>query len=861
MRFVAVLVLLAHASVVNSAAAQPAKTPRLDVNGKPLPDGAVARLGTWRFQPPGYARASALSPDGTIVATTHDSERGGTRIHFMKTSTGKTLRELDLDRYPNQIDQVKFTPDGKRLVFTDFHAITLIDAVTGKVARSIDVASPGRAIAFTSDGKWLAAQPQKYVYDAPVGVWETSTGKEVALLPGRGASCRGLAFGRDGKHLLLWSVVPTEAHATGMSFGDESKVAVACIDTRMRKIVGEMTVGTNQAASGRHVALCPDGETVAFEAADHQSVRIRHLSTGGVRCVIPVKQAKFAFAPDGQVLFTIDESGRGTLWNASRGSKIRDLEGALVNKDFRILGMSQDGKTIAVLDGGWYSAPMVVVWDAATGKRRGRPPGHEGIVTCIAYGPGGKLLASGSFDKTVRLWNPITGEHLRLLTVHKEAITAVAISPDAKLAASSSQDGTTRLSRIADGKLVAEVFTSPAKSSRRRRPGRSALAFSQDGAVLYAGGEFTQVVAWDIAGAKELARPKTGQGGSVVAFGDGGALALTVKNGAAFNDAPALLQVWNPTNQPVASISIGDEHRGNVRCEAAIFSPVGRMLASSQVSVYQGIRPSYGAAQVRLWEQTSGQPIRTLAPSITRVLAFSPDSRLLAAGAPGESGHLMVGYGSGIDIWDTVTGEKAAALEVSPECLAFSPDGMHLATGGWDHNVLIWNVPQLAKKVKSPTAAERDAWWNALSGQAKDAYKAMGQMIDAPDDAVALLKQRVRPVCPSDRETVAKLIVQLDSRKYTERVSAQTALEKMGEGAAHLIARALEKKVNLELRRRLEALLRKCSALGLREHRAIATLEWIGTPAARAVLRTLAAGARDARLTVEARAALKRLEG
>jgi hypothetical protein len=371
----------------------------------------------------------------------------------------------------------------------------------------------------------------------------------------------------------------------------------------------------------------------------------------------------------------------------------------------------------------------------------------------------------------------------------------------------------------------------------------------------------TQVVAWDIAGAKELARPKTGQGGSVMAFGDGGALALTVKNAGRWDDAPALLQVWNPTNQPVASISIGDEHGGNVRCEAAIFSPAGRMLASSQVSVYQGIRPSYGAAQVRLWERTSGQAIRTLAPSITTVLAFSPDGRLLAAGAPGKSGHLRVGYGSGIDIWDTVTGEKTAALEVSPECLVFSPDGVHLATGGWDHNVLIWKVPQLAKKVKSPTAAERDAWWNALSGQAKDAYKAMGQMIDAPDDAVALLKERVRPVCVSDPDMVAKLIVQLDSRKYTERVNAQTALEKMGEGAAHLIARALEEKVNLELRRRLEALLRKCSALGLREHRSIATLEWIGTPAARGVLRVLAAGARDARLTVEARAALKRLEG
>ena len=69
-------------------------------------------------------------------------------------------------------------------------------------------------------------------------------------------------------------------------------LALACIDINKRKIIGETTVGTAQ-----HVALCPDGETVALEAADHQSVRVRHLPTGVERCVIAVKHATFAFAP------------------------------------------------------------------------------------------------------------------------------------------------------------------------------------------------------------------------------------------------------------------------------------------------------------------------------------------------------------------------------------------------------------------------------------------------------------------------------------------------------------------------------------------------------------------------------------
>src|SRR5690242_4070438 len=96
MRLVPVLMLLAHVVIVSGAAAQPARTPRLDVNGDPLPDGAVARLGASRFQPPGDVHAIALSPDGTTVAAAARDSKEGTRVYFLDTATGKTLRKLDL---------------------------------------------------------------------------------------------------------------------------------------------------------------------------------------------------------------------------------------------------------------------------------------------------------------------------------------------------------------------------------------------------------------------------------------------------------------------------------------------------------------------------------------------------------------------------------------------------------------------------------------------------------------------------------------------------------------------------------------------------------------------------------------------
>ncbi|MDT7949765.1 MAG: hypothetical protein RQ897_15615, partial [Thermoflexus sp.] len=54
----------------------------------------------------------------------------------------------------------------------------------------------------------------------------------------------------------------------------------------------------------------------------------------------------------------------------------------------------------------------------------------------------GRLLASGSDDKTVILWDVGTGERVRTLTGHTDDVNSVAFSPDGRLLASGSGDGT-----------------------------------------------------------------------------------------------------------------------------------------------------------------------------------------------------------------------------------------------------------------------------------------------------------------------------------------------------------------------------------------------------------------------------------
>src|SRR5262245_55895568 len=72
------------------------------------------------------------------------------------------------------------------------------------------------------------------------------------------------------------------------------------------------------------------------------------------------------------------------------------------------VAFSPDGKILATASGD----KTVKLWDPATGKERATLKGHEDCVTCVAFTPDGGLLASGGFDKTVRVWEPGTTKFL-----------------------------------------------------------------------------------------------------------------------------------------------------------------------------------------------------------------------------------------------------------------------------------------------------------------------------------------------------------------------------------------------------------------------------------------------------------------
>ncbi|KAG1894942.1 uncharacterized protein F5891DRAFT_1281362 [Suillus fuscotomentosus] len=193
-------------------------------------------------------------------------------------------------------------------------------------------------------------------------------------------------------------------------------------------------------------------------------------------------------------------SGRDLNWTVVQ-TIINGHTGAVSSLSF-----SPDGTRIA--SGSWDRT--VRLWDAATGQPLSEPLlGHTGAVESVSFSPDGTRIASGSLDSTVRLWDAATGQPLgEPLKGHTGEVRSVSFSPDGTRIVSGSLDRTVRLWDAATGQPLSEPL-------QGHTAGVTSVSFSPNGTRIVSGSWDSTMRLWDAATGQPLGDPLQGHTGEV----------------------------------------------------------------------------------------------------------------------------------------------------------------------------------------------------------------------------------------------------------------------------------------------------------------------------------------------------------
>ncbi len=607
------------------------------------------------------------------------------------------------------INQVAYSPDGRRLAVANSAGILLYDTQTyQEVSFFTDTGhgSVGYSVAFSPDGQLLASAD----YNS-ISLWSVETGQRLRTLTVPDLIATYVAFSPDGKTLASTG---SDIHLWDVDTGH-------LLHTFVRKLGGVSNL--LQGVNLYQVVFSPDGQTLASTTIHPYDLQLWDVETGDLLHTLEHENycKDVAFSPDGKMIASALGGSIGNtlhFWDVETGQRLRTFtkHGYKINS----IAFSPDGQTLAI--GSAYTirgndGGDLTLWDLDTGTLLHTLVGHSYYIIDVAFSPDGQTLTSASGEGTLRFWNVETGQLLHTFDDYTNNINDVAFSPDGRILATVSGDrdghaGTAPTIHLWSIGTRSILYTMTGHSF-------SSVAFSPDGQMLASGSHDGTIGLWDINTGK-LLRTLTGHGltvakilfspdGQILASGShDGAIGLwDINTGRLLRalqhtlpvvdisfslDGQMLASVSSQTHSNVDNIILWDVDTGN-RLDPAMgmgsywkmdLSPDGKTLAAS------------GGGRVHLWDVET-RSIRHTFRERAYDVAFSPDSKTLAAVVFPD---LFEGGLPYIQFWDVETRSSLRTLAGhnfghgfhGGASISFSPDGQTLASAGLDNTVLLWDL-------------------------------------------------------------------------------------------------------------------------------------------------------------------------
>ncbi len=868
---------------------QQARTDRYD---DPLPPGAVARLGTRRLCGSGDPMWLQFSPDGSKIAS-----QGIFVLTVWDSISGKRLAErLNYDPIVNGMAWRKNGTGVAIIRLPDrSYFVSEFTNPSEKVPNPLPVPPPNAIPNPGPDGvEWLALSPdatrlamvRNYekekitieLFTVVTGRLVSELKRERTLGPFNGP-CREVRYSTAGQLIILSS--PKEKK------GDWSLMIV---DTDRNRVLRTCRIPPPGFCPWKYMlSLSPDARLAAIPPArtdgpnNHTgTIRIWDLVAGKELRSLPFEERGYgtghALTPDGNHLITSNSKVYFQIWDLATGKAVlrsgeqHSTEWGMASA----VSVSPDGRRFATARQG---DGQVDIWDTQTGQPTVTFAAHRDAITAVAVSPDNQLAATLGWDGFLRTWELATGQAKQLAPAPSQdrAVERSWARPRLRF----TPDGRGLLFRAANMLTLIDPHTGkPLTLPAALRNRREYLGgFSADGQTL---ATFTadKVTLWNWPAAsvrttfsvplnpKPLGgianAPKRVVVNSVALSSDG---RLVFTNSSRWQDEPRVMGSHN-------SNDVWDGRSGkHLHClttpesehAAGVFSPDGRVQYVGGHSIdSQGRRradaltawnPSAGTL-LRRFEEPQQEAHTRFKEQLGRMVAtltVSPDGRLLAAA------EWPLTPGNDIWLYETASGRMLKQLSGHVRQmtdLAFSSDGRRLVSVSEDHTGLVWDVTVPAL---GDAAAVRLAqvWERLAEFDPKLGYNAMAVLTANPTEAVALLREKLRPApIPTDAD-LDRLIAQLDADAFADRQKAVAELERFGPNAVAGVKVRLKQSPPLEVRKRLLLFLEQYDGPNphqLRCIRAVAALESMNTVEARALLAKLAKGPPNDMLTREAQA-------